>query len=269
MRKRHGLEKHLEGDRLDFISSRWALLKQEGKYDPQLADRCLALRQSYIERLNPKSMRDIIRNKEKLILLDTAIHYLGEKYVKGHVMLLINAVFMKIKAGKVIEGQEVYDVASMIIDDFGHLFTFSDIKMCLTNGIKGLYGEIYDRLDAEILYKWFDRYKRQRIVTSVDMKRDHEEEFKKGVPMPAEVKEKFDQLEKRLANHNREIMVKYESLEDYCKQEKKNYQALIKKAIEPKWTKKLQQEYSRLHLKYEDFIRVESRKLLFKLNHPT
>lgn len=130
-----------------------------------------------------------------------------------YLILMLNTVFKLIKAGKTIEDHALRELAVMIIEDFEWL-TFPDVKLCLRNGIKGKYGEVFDRVDVQVIYRWFEAYKEERLAASEKLRRELKRALdidmeENAVPMPEDIKKKFEILENKMRT-NEEKAAKFE-----------------------------------------------------------
>lgn len=184
------------------LINRWVQLADEGKYDHQVALKTAKLNQIHIDNLaRYNNVEEILEDIDNQVVINSAMHYMGEKYTLGHMGLLINSVFNFVKVGKAIDAKVMPEICRMILDDFGLWITFADLKLCLKRGVSNKYGETYDRLDTQVLFSWLEKYRSERFYASEELKRDKLRKQRaedKGIPMPPEIKKKMEDLETRL-----------------------------------------------------------------------
>lgn len=61
---------------------------------------------------------------------------------------------------KMTDGQ-VAETTSLLMDEFYYLKP-EDFKLCFTNAKKGNYGQIFNRIDGQILFEWLNKYMVER-----------------------------------------------------------------------------------------------------------
>lgn len=116
---------------------------------------------------------DAIQSKTlPLGLLIKAINN-GEIFVRALVVHMITDLVEFINAGKTMNQDQIAQTAAMIITDYNWL-KVEDMKVCFTNGKRGHYGQLYDRLDGQIIFQWLNQYSTDRANESLrlnDLKR--------------------------------------------------------------------------------------------------
>lgn len=81
-------------------------------------------------------------------------------------MILQTAGFFNL--GKSITDEQALDTASLLIDSYPHE-TIEDFTLMFREAKKGKYGELYNRLDGQIIFKWMSAY--------LEMKAEHREKI--------------------------------------------------------------------------------------------
>ena len=184
------------------LIDRWVQLSESGRFDRAVALKTAKLNKEHLERLSKfNSVEEVLATLEYQVVVSSAMHYLGEKYALGQMGLLINSVFDFVKVGKAIESFVMPEMCRMIIEEFGLWLTFADLKLCLKKGITGRYGTTFDRLDTQVIFQWLRLYRTERFEISEQIRKEalrKQRAEDKGVPMPEELKEKFEAIEKRL-----------------------------------------------------------------------
>lgn len=199
---RQDLERFSNLEHSSELISRWVGLAEAGRYDHQVAMKTVRLDQHHIDKIAKYGeIREIVEDLDSQVVIASAIHYMGEKYTLGHMGLLINSVFKFVKVGKAIDSSVMPEICQMIISDFGLWLTFADLKLCLKFGITNRFGELYDRIDTQVIFRWLEEYRTMRMNESEQLRREalrKQRAEDKGVPMPPEIKEKMEALDQKL-----------------------------------------------------------------------
>lgn len=190
----------LPGNQVEPTLNKWISLFQEKKFNALIARNTLNLRRDYIDSQKQKDITQIL--KEEHFSIESAKIYRGEQYCVIHIMIMIGSIFDYVQAGKTIQEPAIRDLAYMLLEEYPWL-TFPDVKLCIKRGVQGTYGEIYDRLDVPVIFGWFRAYVSERIAESESRKREEERNEKdQGVPMPDEIKAKFEELQNKFKEKN-------------------------------------------------------------------
>ena len=193
---REELTSSLPGNQVEPTLNHWLTLVTQKRFHAPIARKTLNLRQDYVDTLNHKEIGAIL--EEEHFSIESAKVYRSEQYCVIHLMRMLGTIFDYVQAGKTISEPVIRDLAYMLLDEYPWM-TFPDVRLCLRRGIQGKYGEIYDRLDVPVIFGWFRSYVSERVAESESRKRQKDrEEVDKGVPMPEEIKAKFEELEKKL-----------------------------------------------------------------------
>lgn len=68
----------------------------------------------------------------------------------------------KFNIGKNINPEQIRETLESIFEDYYYL-KLSDLYLVLRNGVKGKYGQIYDRFDESVLMGWMEKYTEERF----------------------------------------------------------------------------------------------------------
>lgn len=90
---------------------------------------------------------------------------LGESTVLGFLKLHIIDLRVFLNIGKSMSDSQTEQTAMLILDEFPAL-TVADIKLFFTKIKKGHYGQIYDRLDGQLILIWLKKYFEERCDTA-------------------------------------------------------------------------------------------------------
>lgn len=188
----------LDPQAVDSTFERWIGLLSSKKFHYPIAKNTLKLKRSYVKDLNYSDVQSIL--SETHFSIESAKIYRGQEITVANIVLMFADLFKYVKVGKAIEDEALKDLAEMLLEDYPYL-SFPDLKLCLKNGIKGKYGEIYDRLDVPVIFSWFRQYDEERTRISQKLKQEaHKQRMQeeKGVPMPEAIRKKFEELEHKV-----------------------------------------------------------------------
>ena len=89
------------------------------------------------------------------------------------VTFLISKLCSNLNIGRNMNAQQVASCAEAIVEDMWRL-KLDDIDLCFRNGLKGNYGQIYDRMDQMTIFGWLKEYEKERD-NAIAKKRDTEQ----------------------------------------------------------------------------------------------
>lgn len=92
---------------------------------------------------------------------------IGENSVQAYIEMWIINLLEFINIGKSMSDTQVFETASMIICEFS-LLNLSDINLIFKMGKMGKFGQIYDRLDGQIILGWFEKYFQMRCSDAAE-----------------------------------------------------------------------------------------------------
>ena len=108
---------------------------------------------------------DVFNSKNKSLILMTP--EIGEIGVKALLSYAISDLVDFFNLGKTMTVEQIAQTVEMIIDEFGML-KIDDFKLCFSRAKKGYYGQIYDRLDGQIIFLWLNTYTENRFNIAED-----------------------------------------------------------------------------------------------------
>jgi CRISPR/Cas system-associated endoribonuclease Cas2 len=129
--------------------------------------------------------------------------YANEGYAFGLIVTLLKDVLDNLCITGTMNDNQLGMAAKMIIADYGTL-RISEIRYVFLNGIKGVYGKNYNRIDVSILMDWLRTYdveERLRNIEALQLERAKREQSKTSTffcDMPKETKEKLIRLSSSL-----------------------------------------------------------------------
>lgn len=85
----------------------------------------------------------------------------GDDFAQAYIETWIVNISEFINIGKNMNENQIYETAQMILDDYPH-YTLADINLVFKKAKKGDFGQIFDRLDGQIILSWFSKYNQIR-----------------------------------------------------------------------------------------------------------
>jgi len=105
--------------------------------------------------------RESERIKAQLANLPDYKQMRDDEEVAKDVMELILWVTEQLNINKNMSAEQVASCAHMIIEEFPSLY-LEELALILKNALAGKYGEIYDRIDTNIMLKWIRAYQKEK-----------------------------------------------------------------------------------------------------------
>lgn len=99
--------------------------------------------------------------KTNLPTIGTVKRIYGDDFAQAYIETWIVNISEFINIGKNMNANQVYETAQMVLDEFPY-FTLADINLVFKKAKKGDFGQIYDRLDGQIIFSWFTKYNQLR-----------------------------------------------------------------------------------------------------------
>lgn len=106
-------------------------------------------------------MEDVFSSKEPS--LGIVLKELGENHARAIVVILLSEVVGFFNASNTMNDTQVAITTDLIIEEYPY-FKIDDLKLAFRNGMKGKYGEIYNRLDGSVIMGWLKQYNRERCA---------------------------------------------------------------------------------------------------------
>lgn len=87
----------------------------------------------------------------------------GDDFAQAYIETWIVNISEFVNIGKNMNENQIYETAQMILDSYPY-FTLADINLVFKKAKKGDFGQIYDRLDGQIIFSWFTKYNQLRCL---------------------------------------------------------------------------------------------------------
>jgi len=113
-----------------------------------------------IKAIRPRNIGDCLKNDTPT--LATVAKYHGWAFTEETVSGLVFGAAEMLNVKNEITAGQVAFVAEHIADKY-HYLTLADVVLCLKTGVSGGFGEVFGRLDVQVVCKWFERYEAARM----------------------------------------------------------------------------------------------------------
>jgi hypothetical protein len=91
----------------------------------------------------------------------------GEDFTQAYIEGWIVNLREFLNLGRKMTDEQTQETAMMIVDEYYNL-TIADINIIFKRAKLGRWGQIYDRLDGQVILSWFDKYFQERCRTAAD-----------------------------------------------------------------------------------------------------
>lgn len=101
----------------------------------------------------------------------------GDDFAQAYIETWIVNISEFVNIGKNMNENQIYETAQMILDSYPY-FTLADINLIFKKAKKGDFGQIYDRLDGQIIFSWFTKYNSLRCSEAEEQSINQANSFK-------------------------------------------------------------------------------------------
>ena len=108
-----------------------------------------------LQTINPKSIQDIVASQNPSIV--KLINENGEPIIKALMVDLIADIISFFSLGKSMNATQVTQTVDLILEEYCQ-YKFDDWKLCFKMAKLGKFGTVYDRIDGNVIFQWFDQY---------------------------------------------------------------------------------------------------------------
>lgn len=117
----------------------------------------------------------------------------GPDVVQAYIESWIVNLRLFFNVGKGMNDTQTMETAMLIVDAFPHL-NIADINLVCKRAKQGYYGQIYDRLDGNVIIGWFNRYFDDRCERAAERSQREAEQFNMNI------KDTPERIEKEIRN---------------------------------------------------------------------
>jgi hypothetical protein len=113
-----------------------------------------------------KRIEDII-NLEERVCIAAIARRTSDFQVNALLYFIVNDLVNFFNVGKTMNAEQIQQTVLLLREEYPYL-TIEDLKICFSNAKKGLYGNLYDRIDGQIILDWVTRYDIKRASMMQD-----------------------------------------------------------------------------------------------------
>lgn len=114
---------------------------------------------------------------------------MGEQSLRVLMTKMIADCALSFNVGKNIDLKQAYETSELILKDFND-WKMPDIQLCFNRAKAGRYGNVFDRLDCNVIMNWCSAYDMERMTDISN------EQTKRAGDMKGLVREPFAALER-------------------------------------------------------------------------
>ena len=134
-------------------------MQADNKFDSEKAQlSCLAL-PGKLSTVRPATMEQAMSNKYPTVASVRKYH--DEQLALDAVVEIIAEAASLVNLGRNLKPNQIDFLAEEILREYYYL-TLGDIRLMMKQGVTGKYGELYDRLDVQVVMGWLENYTEER-----------------------------------------------------------------------------------------------------------
>jgi len=185
-----------------LMSSQWQALQQTGKFEESKALSSMLALPENLHRVLPATIEQAM--SDTYPTLATVKKYHGPEAAKDAVIEIMGQASALMNVGKNLKPHQIDFIAIEILQEF-YWLNVGEIRYVMTCGVRGEYGEVYDRLDTIVIFGWIEKYLEVRTEIAANRARRVEAEMiaaekarkpnASEIPMPEAVRQSLEKLE--------------------------------------------------------------------------
>jgi len=115
------------------------------------------------DEIKVRTITDVFNSENKSLVLTKK--EIGEMGIRALIVYAITDLISYFNIGKVMSAEQVAQTTDLIIEEYSQL-KIDDFKLCFNRAKKGEYGQVYDRLDGQVIFGWLEKYAIERFRTA-------------------------------------------------------------------------------------------------------
>ena len=119
----------------------------------------------YWESINPKTVLDVFKAPQ--VSITEMKDKLGEAYLQALMVKWMNSFLRFYSTNGAMDALQVADTIVLIMEEYPH-YTQDDFKLFFKMAKKGTFGQVYGRMDGEVILNWLKAYDRHRDTVAQD-----------------------------------------------------------------------------------------------------
>lgn len=129
----------------------------------------------YWEGINPKTMIDVFQSPQ--IGIVTIRKEKGEQYLQAIMVKLMNSFLSFYSVNGQMDAFQVADTINLIIETYPH-YCLEDFKLFFKMAKKGLFGDVFGRMDGSVIMNWLSKYNIHRVLEAQEASIREQDRFK-------------------------------------------------------------------------------------------
>jgi hypothetical protein len=121
----------------------------------------------------------------------------GEDFIQAYIEGWIVNLREFLNLGRKMTDEQTHETAMIIVDEYYNL-TIADINIIFKRAKLGRWGQIYDRLDGQVILSWFDKYFQERCKVAADKSILEADKYKGSLYPRYSVKQKNKERELKI-----------------------------------------------------------------------
>lgn len=154
----------------------------------------------------------------------------GEAGARAVISYLISDTLEFFNVPETMTDKQVAMTVDLIIEEYPYMKT-DDLKLCFKNAMKMKYGQIYNRIDGQIIIGWVKAYNSERCSVA-QVTSENESKTRKQDENSVSYMQYFDMIREKAANGDKEAMKAMNNAFSINKLMKDNKIARLKKQLE-------------------------------------
>lgn len=119
--------------------------------------------EKYFGDLHPRKIEDVFESHEPAIISIQVKR--GVTVARAAVSYLLTEALEFFNAKETMSDIQVAMTVDLILEEYPY-FKTDDLKLCFKNAMKMKYGEIYNRIDGQVVMSWLKAYNKERCAVA-------------------------------------------------------------------------------------------------------
>lgn len=138
----------------------------------------------YWDSIKPKTITDVF-NAPELSIVSMAKE-IGESWAKALMVKWMNSFLRFYSVNGAMDALQVADTINLIFETYPH-YTQYDFKLFFNMAKKGVFGQVFGRMDGEVIMCWLSKYDLHRDTTAQDISINEASIYKSGLRQVSQI----------------------------------------------------------------------------------
>lgn len=116
----------------------------------------------YLESTNPKTIAEVF-DKQDAPTMIAICNEAGEVWARALMVKLVNNFAEFYSTNNTMSDYQIADTVDLMLEEYPH-YKLDDYKLFFKMAKKGYFGQIFGRIDGEVVLSWLKKYDEQRCV---------------------------------------------------------------------------------------------------------